>query len=177
MVTITRARASKPAVSTAKKAPAKKAATAKPATKPAAKRTAPAKPRSTARKAAAPVVQETAPVKRRGRPSNAPVAPPTLTERRQSINPRQKVAGLTYQQIADLTGYGLGSEHFIVAVEVLKGGETRVAVNHRVAAMLPATTRNGSPKQVSNLVSAVVQRMIQNGFTVKGSWSMVKPGA
>ena len=144
-------------------------------------RTAPAKkaPTRAPAKRAAPVVQDT-PVKRGpGRPKKVVegTSLPSLQERRESANPKKRIAGLSYKELSDLIGYGLGSEQFIVAVEVMKGGESRLEVSKRVSEMLPARTRNGSPKPVSNMVSAVVKRMEDAGFTVKGTWSMVRPAA
>jgi len=133
----------------------------------------PAAKRASSRTAETPVVRDT-PKTRAGRTAVAPA--PTLQERREAADPKKRVGGLSYQQLADLTGYGLGSEHFITAVEIMKGAETRQEVNQRVKALLPETTRNGTPKQVSNLVGAVIRRMEENGFKIKGSWKMVRPG-
>lgn len=93
------------------------------------------------------------------------------------MNPRKKVGGLTYQQLSDLSGYGLGTEQFITAVEIVSGGSTKIDVSHRVAALLPATTRNGTPKQISNLVGSVIRQLESRGFTVTGTWKMVPPKA
>lgn len=117
---------------------------------------------------------------KRGRPKKEEATSTQLSnlqQRRENADPKKRIGGLSYQQLADLVGYGLGSEQFIVAVEIMKGGESRLAVNHRCAVLLPDTTRNGTPKQVSNLVSSVIKRMEDRGFTVKGTWSMVKPTA
>lgn len=140
---------------------------------------APAKKTSTRTpaKRATPVVQDT-PAKRGRKPNPASTAVlPSLQERRENADPKKRIGGLSYQQLAELTGYGLGSEQFIVAVEIMKGGTSRLEVNHRCAVLLPDRTRNGTPKQVSNLVSSVIKRMEDRGFTVKGTWSMVKPAA
>jgi hypothetical protein len=155
--------------SPAKSAPAKKTASKAPATKTAARAT-PSRARKTAAK---PEVKSTpANVKNvRGKV----VEVPALKEKREKVNPSRKVAGLTYKQVSELTGYGLGTEQFIAAVEILKGGETKLDVSHRIAALLPAETRNGTPKQVSNLVSGVINTLVRKGFAIEGSWKMVAP--
>lgn len=158
----------------------KKTAAAPVRTKAASAKAPAKKPVGRTRKAAAaPVVPdavESAP-KRRGRPAR-PVVPqaakPNLME---LSDPKRRVGGLSYKQVSELTGYGLGSEHFIVAVEVLRGGVTRQEVNHRVADLLPSETRNGTPKAVSNLVSGVINYMIKQGFTIDGRWTMKRPAS
>jgi hypothetical protein len=174
MVTITRAKktvAKSPAKST--KAPARKTATAAPATK---------RPVGRPRKAAEPVVTDNKPV-RRASPAKAsapatrkakPAAAPAV-EAKPVMDARKKVGGLSFRELSDLTGYGVGSERFIVAVEVLRGGESRRDVLHRLNEVLPAETRNGTPKQVSNVLSSVINHLTGLGFTEKGTWSMVKP--
>lgn len=170
-----------------KSAPAKKTAASKaPATKTASRAT----PARTTRKAAAPVVKDTpvrrtakkaAPAAKSTRTAKAVVEQPevdghiTLQERRAAMDPKKRIGGMTYKQLSELTGYGLGSEQFIAAVEIVRGAETKLEVNHRVAALLPNETRNGTPKQVSNLLSGVINNLVQRGFTVKGSWCMVAP--
>lgn len=178
---------------TAKKAPAKKAASAAPASKTAARSTptrarkdhtvpevkdtpVPAK-RGRPRKAVEPAA---APVKRRmGRPgpeaSTAPYVP--LNERREAADPKRRIGGLSYKQLSELSGYGLGSEQFIAMVELVRGGETKLEVNHRVAGLLPAETRNGTPKQVSNLISSVIKNLESRGFQITGTWKMAIPKA
>lgn len=153
-------------------APAKKTATRAPATKTAVRATA----SRTGRNSSAPVVKDT-PVPRRTRAAKQEPEFATLQERRDSTDPRKRIGGLSYKQLSELSGYGLGSEQFITAVEIMKGAGTRQEVNHRVAALLPATTRNGTPKTVSNLVSGVIHNLEQRGFTIVGSWKMVAPKA
>lgn len=170
--------------SSAKSTP-KKTASKAPATKTAARATP-----TRARKAApAPVVKDNPEPRTRAKKGTS--APQTakqleksaaknnaaLQERRETMNPRRKVSGMTYQQISDLSGYGLGTEQFITAVEVINGGDTKIAVSHRVAALLPETTRNGTPKQISNLVGSVIRNLESKGFTVSGTWKMVPPKA
>lgn len=148
----------------ATKAPAKKAASSAPPAK---------RPVGRPRKnpEAAPVVKETKP---RAAKKKIDSLPP-LAERKKNTDPRKRVGGMSYQEISDVTGFGLGTQNLIVAVELLRGGADRREINDRVADLLPPTTRSGNPKQASNLVSSVMRRMIANGFTVKSTWSMIKP--
>jgi hypothetical protein len=89
----------------------------------------------------------------------------------------KKVAGLTFQRISELTNIQIDSDQFVVVVEILKGGTTRQEINHRVRDILPPTSRTGSPKAVSNLVSGVVNKMAACGFAVQGNWKMITPAS
>lgn len=170
---------------TAKSTPAKKTASTSPATKTAARATS--SPRT--RKAAAPKAKNTPAAKRTAKKgASAPQTVQQLTEkpnknystlqeRRESIDPRKRIGGLSYKQISELTGYGLGTEQFITAVELITGGQTKLEVSHRIAALLPPTTRNGTPKAISNLVGGVIKKLEDRGFTINGTWKMVAPKA
>lgn len=88
---------------------------------------------------------------------------------------KKRVGNITFEKLANLTGFKMESDQFVVAVEIMKGGVTRQEINHRVKDILPPTTRTGTPKAVSNLVSAVVNKMADQGFQVEGSWKMISP--
>jgi predicted extracellular nuclease len=85
----------------------------------------------------------------------------------------KKISGMTYAAISEKLGFGVGTEQFLVALELLKGGETRSEINDRMKELLPATTVHGTPKQVTNLVSGVHGRMLAKGFKVQGSYKLV----
>lgn len=87
----------------------------------------------------------------------------------------KKIQGLTYAKVSELLGIGIGTEQFLVAIELMKGGNTRNEINERLKALLPATTINGTPKQVTNLVSGVHNRMEAAGFVLKGTYQLMKP--
>lgn len=86
----------------------------------------------------------------------------------------RQIQGIKYKDLADLMGVGVGSERFLVAVELLKGGVDRQDVNQRLAEMLPSMTRNGTKKSVSNTVSIVLKGLVEAGFEVKGTWKVAK---
>lgn len=85
----------------------------------------------------------------------------------------KKIAGMTYKALSELLGFGIGTEQFLAAIELLKGGETRSEVNDRVKELLPPVTQTGTPKQVTNLVSGVHNRMLARGFKIQGSYKLV----
>lgn len=125
-------------------------------------------------------VTASAPAKRpvgRPRKAAAPVEPPqpsfTL------LNPdevaKHRIAGMSYTQLAELSGIQINTEAFIIMLEILRGGRDRQEINDRVREILPAFTGQGTPKPVPNLVSGVIKKLEAKGFTIKGDWKMVKP--
>lgn len=160
---------------------------------PVAKKTTPAKKKTVARKPAAkrtaPPAKKAvpaAPVKRGpGRPrkvvtSETPVE--TVSQNPEGYryterDANRQVQGIKYKELADMLGVGISSERLIVAVELLKGGLDRQEVNNRLAEILPSTTRNGTKKSVSNLVSSALAALVELGFEVKGNWKVVKPAS
>jgi hypothetical protein len=121
-----------------------------------------------------------APVKRpvgRPRKNPLPVEPPKPVFR--LLDPeadgKLRIAGMSYTQLAELTGIAVDTEAFLIMREVLRGGRDRQEINDRVREILPATTAQGTPKPVPNLVSSVVKKLQDKGFTIKGDWKMVKP--
>lgn len=147
-----------------------------PVTKSVARRTAAMKEHPSSQK-----VTKTKPV---ANPSRTKTASPKVPQNRiiATDNPNlldphkdgsKKIAGMTYNNLAVVLGFGVGTEQFLVALELLKGGETRSEINDRVKAVLPTHTVNGTVKQVTNLVSAVHNRMLERGFRVTGSYKLV----
>jgi len=88
-----------------------------------------------------------------------------------------RIAGMSYVQLAELSGIPIETEGFLIMLELLRGGRDRQEINDRVRDKLPRTTSSGTPKPVPNLVSGIMKRLEGKGFTVKGDWKMVKPSA
>lgn len=154
-----------PAKSKSTKAPAKKAATAAPPAK---------RPVGRPRKVQeAPVVKPTSTRKPAAKKASPAKEAPSQTTKKQ--NPRQKVNGLTLSEISELTGFAMGTQNFIVAVELIRGGRDRKEILDRVRDILPDVTRNGTPKIISNIVGIVINKLTDRGFVIQGNWSMVKP--
>jgi len=87
-----------------------------------------------------------------------------------------RIVGMSYAQLAELTGIQINTEAFLIMLELLRGGRDRQEVNNRVRDLLPPTTSSGTVKPVPNLVSGVMKKLEAKGFTIKGDWKMVKPG-
>lgn len=148
-----------------------------------AKKPVPAKStKAPAKKAASSAPPAKRPVGRPRKVTEAPVVKSTRTGKAvaevpqtKKPNPRQKVNGYTLAELSELTGLGMGTQSFIIAVELIRGGTDRREILGRVRELLPPETRNGTPKMVSNLVGNVIKILSDRGFVVQGSWSMVKP--
>lgn len=91
-------------------------------------------------------------------------------------NAKKRIAGMSYAQLADLTGVAINTEGFLIVLEILRGGRDRQEINDRCRQILPAYTAQGTPKPVPNLVSGMIKKLEAKGFTIKGDWKMVKPG-
>lgn len=179
---VKKAVAKKP-VAKSKTAPAKKASSGTPARA----RKAPAKVQEAPdetnlqTKAASPrtrVKKTTAP-KRAMKPKSAPPAPketssPVMYTNRQK---NKQIQGVTFAQLSEMTGVGIGTEKFVVMVELLRGGDDRQAVNNRLKGLLPTKTATGELKSVPNLVSGVLAMLRTKGFVVEGNWQVKVPSA
>lgn len=76
----------------------------------------------------------------------------------------------------DEHGFRVGTDSSIIAAELLEGGYDRDDINDRVAELLPeTTTRSGNDKQVPSLVSGILKRLQERGYTVESSWQLVPP--
>jgi hypothetical protein len=160
-----------PRTATKTKAPAKTAVAKKTTTK-TAPVTKPAVKTSVRTRKAEVVPDKTVSTKKV--PENRTVA----TDNPNLLNPEtdgnKKISGMTYKALSEVLGFGIGTEQFLAAIELLKGGETRSEINERVKGLLPTHTVHGTPKQVTNLVSGVHNRMLASGFKIQGTYKLVK---
>lgn len=87
------------------------------------------------------------------------------------------IQGVTYLEISEMLHVGMETETFLVVIELLKGGSSRVEITRRLEKVLPVQTRRGTLKNVSSRVSSVVFLLTSHGFVMKGSWRMSPPSA
>lgn len=73
------------------------------------------------------------------------------------------------------TGFVEGTDQDIIALALLEGGESRHDVAERVASQIETETRNGTEKQVVNMVSGVLNKMLARGFTVESTFVVLPP--
>lgn len=77
--------------------------------------------------------------------------------------------------VDETTGFALGTDSHTIAMELLKGGESRADIIERLARMLPPTSNRGTPKPVANMVASVLGKMRDAGFTVSQSFILEAP--
>jgi len=80
-------------------------------------------------------------------------------------------------KLSKTTGFREGTDEDLIARELLKGGESRVAIAHRIIDLeiVPMTTRNGTPKQVNTIMAAVIGKLEARGSKVVSSYKMTRP--
>lgn len=81
----------------------------------------------------------------------------------------------TPREMDKLTGFSVGSDQYVIAHELLKGGKSRSEITERVAKLLPSTTRTGTPKPITNLVSSVYNNLVRKGFRTEESFKVLEP--
>lgn len=89
--------------------------------------------------------------------------------------PAPLVAEKKERLISPLTGFTVGSDSDIIAEELIAGGASREEIAKRISARISTTSRNGTAKPVSNLMSGVIRRLKENGYVVVSSWEMTNP--
>lgn len=88
---------------------------------------------------------------------------------------KKAVAESTPREMDKLTGFSVGSDQYVIAHELLKGGASRSEITERVAKLLPSTTRTGTPKPITNLVSSVYNNLVRKGFRTEESFKVLEP--
>jgi hypothetical protein len=158
----------------------KKTATAKKAsakTKTTGAKRGPGRPKgSTSKKTAA------APAKRGpGRPkgsTNKSTAKKSTASRKNTktvSKPKGSGRGGFHRELNEETGFVVGTDQDTIALALLEGGESRSAIAEAVEKKIGSETRNGTPKMVTNMVSGVLNKMLDRGFTVEQSFQVIPP--
>jgi hypothetical protein len=80
-----------------------------------------------------------------------------------------------HREINESTGFVVGTDQDAIALALLDGGESRAAIVEGLEDTLDTETRNGTPKQITNMVSGVLNKMIAAGYTVESSFVVVPP--
>lgn len=77
--------------------------------------------------------------------------------------------------VDETTGFAVGTDSHVIAMELLKGGADRAEIIERCAAKLPKTSNRGTPKPVANMVASVLGKMKDAGFTISSSFVLEPP--
>jgi hypothetical protein len=82
----------------------------------------------------------------------------------------------SYRRIpSETTGFSVGTDQDIIAEALLAGGESREQIIADLYEQLDTETRNGTPKPISSLVSSVLRKLVERGFTVDQHFVVVPP--
>lgn len=77
----------------------------------------------------------------------------------------------------DIHGFVIGSDSSIICESLLAGGDDRNDLNAIITEALAGATRYGNDKNVSSLVSGLLSRLRDRGYTVESTWRLVAPAA
>lgn len=80
-----------------------------------------------------------------------------------------------HRVVDDTTGFAIGTDSHLIAMELLQGGADRAEIIERCAKKLPPTSNRGTPKPVANMVASVLGKMKDQGFTIESSWVLTPP--
>lgn len=58
---------------------------------------------------------------------------------------------------------------------MLEGGLDRQDINEKVAQAIGPKTRSGCDKNIPSLVSGLLSRLVERGYTVESSWRIIEP--
>jgi hypothetical protein len=89
--------------------------------------------------------------------------------------PAAKKVGGNTRQMNPVTGFAEGSDQDVIATALLEGGESRSAIVENVESQVDLETRNGTDKQITNMVSGVLAKMKDRGFIVESSFVLLPP--
>lgn len=88
--------------------------------------------------------------------------------------PAGKRGGLN-RELNDETGFVVGTDQDAIATALLEGGESRASIIERLESELDTETRNGTPKQITNMVSGVLNKMLDRGYLIESSFQLLPP--
>lgn len=91
--------------------------------------------------------------------------------------PAKKTRGGVTREMDEVTGFAIGTDSHIIAEALVEGGESRQDIIEYLRENMNTETRNGTEKPVANLVSAIINKMLDRGFTVESSYRLVPPVA
>lgn len=134
------------------------------------KKTAAAKKRTQSKKG--PAAKKTA-AKAPAKKSAAKKSPAKVKDVKKPASKR----GGFHREINEETGFVVGTDQDTIALALLEGGESRADVVESLYNTLETETRNGTEKQITNMVSGVLNKMLKAGYTVESSFRVVPPTA
>lgn len=124
-----------------------------------------------------PVKKSTAAKKRATAAKKTPAKKTAAKKNVKSVAKPAGKRGGFHRTINDDTGFVVGTDQDTIALALLEGGESRGDVVESLRNTLDTETRNGTEKQITNMVSGVLNKMVANGFVVESSFVLTPPTA
>lgn len=97
------------------------------------------------------------------------VAETQTTPEPKPIKPRREPRGMNAH------GFRNGSDSATIVDILVAGGLDRQDINDKVAAAIGTETRTGRTKNIPSLISGLLARLEERGYTVESSWRVVPP--
>lgn len=79
------------------------------------------------------------------------------------------------REMNDEVGFAVGTDQEAIALALMEGGESRADIVERLEGELDLETRNGTDKQITNMVSGVLNKMLDRGFLLESSFQVLPP--
>lgn len=121
-------------------------------------------------------------IKKVVKPGKKAAASKTPTRARKTAAPAKKTAAKKVaakpgpkRELNKVTGFSVGSDQDVIATALLEGGASRAEITEKVAKLLPAKTRTGTPKPITNLVSSVYNNLARRGYRTEESFKVLPP--
>jgi hypothetical protein len=73
------------------------------------------------------------------------------------------------------TGFVVGTDQDAIATALMEGGESRAAIVQDLEKRLDLTTRNGTDKQITNMISGTLNKMKARGYIIESSFIVLPP--
>lgn len=142
------------------------------------KKTAAAKKKSTAKSKTAPAKKKSTAKKSPATKTTAKKTAAKKSTSKKNVKDVKKPAGKRggfHREINEETGFVVGTDQDTIALALLEGGESRADIAERLEKMIDTETRNGTEKQITNMISGVLNKMLARGFTVESSFVVLPP--
>lgn len=121
--------------------------------------------------------KKTAAAKRKttARKSTAKKTAPATKKKTTSVNKPAGKRGGMHRELNPDTGFVVGTDQDTIALALMEGGASRAEIVERLEKSIDTETRNGTPKQITNMTSGVLNKLIQRGYIVESNFQVLPP--
>lgn len=116
---------------------------------------------------------------KRGRPASKSTAKKAPAKKTTNVKkPAKKKSsgrGGFNREMNPVTGFVVGTDQDTIATALMEGGESRAAIAEELEGQMDLTTRNGTEKQITNMISGVLNKMKARGYIEESSFIVLPP--